>query len=208
MNHQALITFITSLTLWACRSARENGTSNKGPPQPQPPSVHSKCENLSNYGFYKILLTFHLLSFSHSRPPPYKTPPPGAVLHSQLQKKLWRTKQPNSNSPSTPLSLSPCAFVDSTRSPRVKTDRGHTIISNPLISGPWPRQHGDSQSKILGPQSTDQQGRTVNLITSQIFGLQTSRSGFIQQSCQTLSPSYQRIFHPQVTATRESFFSV
>lgn len=75
MNHQALITFITSLTLWACRSARENGTSNKGPPQPQPPSVHSKCENLSNYGFYKILLTFHLLSFSHSRPPPLQNTP-------------------------------------------------------------------------------------------------------------------------------------
>lgn len=212
MNHQALITFITSLTLWACRSARENGTSNKGPPQPQPPSVHSKCENLSNYGFYKILLTFHLLSFSHSRPPPTKHPRLEQFctpnLLAQLREKLWRTKQPNSNSPSTPLSLSPCAFVDSTRSPRVKTDRGHTIISNPLISGPWPRQHGDSQSKVLGPQSTDQQGRTVNLITSQIFGLQTSRSGFIQQSCQTLSPSYQRIFHPQVTATRESFFSV
>lgn len=161
---------------------------------------------------YKILLTFHLLSFSHSRPPPTKHPRLEQFctpnLLAQLQKKLWRTKQPNSNSPSTPLSLSPCAFVDSTRSPRVKTDRGHTIISNPLISGPWPRQHGDSQSKVLGPQSTDQQGRTVNLITSQIFGLQTSRSGFIQQSCQTLSPSYQRIFHPQVTATRESFFSV
>lgn len=72
VNHRALITFVTSLTLWARCSAGENGTSNKGPPQPQPPSVHSKCENLSNYGFYKILLTFHLLSFSHT--PPTKHP--------------------------------------------------------------------------------------------------------------------------------------
>lgn len=95
------------------------------------------------------MLTFHLLSFSHSP----KTPPPATVLHSQSpgpppeETLHWITKQPYSDSPSFCVR----ACLDSTRSLQVKTARGHTIISNPLISRPWPpRQQEGRQRGVLG----------------------------------------------------------
>lgn len=136
--------------------------------QQRPLRSHSRLRFIQNAkiyqtaDFYKILLTFHLLSFSHPRSQ--------QLLHSQSpgpppeeNSERWITKQPHSTSLS-PLSLSlslPHSFrscVDSTRSLQVKTARGHTIISNPLISRPWPRQQGDTQRRVPGPQSTDQQG--------------------------------------------------
>ena len=143
--------------------------------QQRPLHSHSRLrfiENAKIYqttDFYKILLTFHLLSFSHPRSQ--------QLLHSQSpgpppeeNSERWITKQPHSTSLSAlslSLSLSPLSLslslsfrscVDSTRSLQVKTARGHTIISNPLISRPWPWQQGDTQRGVPGPQSTDQQG--------------------------------------------------
>lgn len=69
VNHPALITFVTSLTPPARRSARE-----KWDLQQRPLHSHSRlqfiqnAEKLSNCGFYEILLTFHLISSSHFPP--------------------------------------------------------------------------------------------------------------------------------------------
>lgn len=197
MNHQALITFVTSLTLWARCSARENGTSNKGPPQPQPPSVHSECENLSNYGFHKILLTFHLLSSSHFP----QTPPLATVLHSQSpgpapeeNSVQWITKQAYSNSPAFLLSCA-CADVDSTRSPQVKTASQPPPLSYPG-RGPGSREtHGAGSWAHKAQINRDGHYlRSLHLITLQISGLHTPGSSFLQHSRQSLIRSNQLPF--------------
>lgn len=131
MNHPALITFVTSLTPPARRSAGE-----KWDLQQRPLHSHSRLqfiqnvEKLSNCGFYEILLTFHLISSPHS--------PPATVLHSQFPPPENAVRQ-ITKQPPPPFLLRLCA-IRSCWLNRLKTARGCTIITDPPISRPWPQQ--------------------------------------------------------------------
>lgn len=172
MNHRALISFVTSLTLRARLSAGENGSGNKSSSQPRSPPLHS---NLSNYRFCAIFLNIS--------PPIFLALPQNTSIQKQhctskspdppLQETPRITKQASSNSSSSCL----CFFFvwllewiqqspSRSKQPEVK------LLS---VVCPYPG-HGLS---CMGTGSTG--SRTLNRITSLIFGLLIPGSSFSLQ---------------------------
>lgn len=168
---------------------------------------HSRLRFIQNakiyqIGFYKILLTFHCLSF-HTPP---KTCPFATVLHSQSPgpppEETQCTKQPYSNSPFFHLS---CAWVDSTRSIQVKTARGHTIINTPSYPGHGLGSRKTGSVRSWGHKAQINRDERYIWSLSQIFGLQTG-SSFIQHGRQSLHHiAIHGLFWPQVITQRSRF---